>query len=267
MNNSRLFLFSVVAMISLSFAAIGIRAADQPATQPSMPVVLPAPAPDGFITLFNGQDLTGWEGLPGYWSVKDGAIDGTETKENSKQTFLVLSASKQDPTHFANFKLHVTYRFVGDTGNSGIQFRSKMMIPENYRIGGYQVDSDPARRYDGNLYDEGGQAGGRQIMANRGFKTTWDAANLRHNEPLPETSDALMAFIKPPGEWNALILIADGRHLTTNLNGHLMADVYDNSPKALSDGMIAIQLHMGFNMTIQAKDIKLKFLPTEQGNR
>ena len=28
----------------------------------------------GFTSIFNGKDLTGWEGMPGMWMVKDGAI-------------------------------------------------------------------------------------------------------------------------------------------------------------------------------------------------
>jgi hypothetical protein len=255
------FICSFIALLSLF--CVPIPAADIPATQPAASVELPAPDADGFISLFNGKDLTGWEGLPGYWSVKDGAIDGTETKATSKQTFLVLSASRADPAKFANFEFHCTYRFAGTTGNSGIQFRSKMMIPETYRVGGYQVDSDAVRPYDGNLYDEGGQAGGRQIMANRGFKTTWDANNIRKNEPLAQDAQTLKQFVNPPGQWNALVFLADGHHITTNINGHLMTDVYDDSPKALKDGLIAIQLHMGYDMSIQVKDIRIKFLPAE----
>ena len=146
---------TIVAIgIVLSLFALPIFA-DAPSTQP-------APDSDGFISLFNGKDLTGWEGLPGFWSVEDGVIDGTETKATSKQTFLVLSASKTNPEKFANFELRLTYRFAGPAGNSGVQIRSKMMIPESYRVGGYQVDSDTVRPYDGNLYDEGDQAGGRK---------------------------------------------------------------------------------------------------------
>ena len=35
---------------------------------------IPKADADGWITLFNGKDLTGWEGLEGHWSVVDGAI-------------------------------------------------------------------------------------------------------------------------------------------------------------------------------------------------
>ena len=63
-------------------------------------VAVPCPAEkpkadaDGFITIFNGKDLTGWDGLPEYWSVKEGVISGAETKDKSKQTFLVYKGGK-----------------------------------------------------------------------------------------------------------------------------------------------------------------------------
>jgi len=258
MKQSQTICLGIAALIGLGSALL--LAAAPPATQPADPILLPKPDADGFISLFNRKDLYGWEGLPGYWSVKDGAIDGTETKANSKQTFLVLSASKADPTRFSNFELRLNYRFTGPAGNSGIQVRSKMMIPETYRVGGYQADMDTIRPYDANIYDEGDQSGGRKIMANRGFKTTWDASSIRKEEPLPENADALKKFVNPPGQWNALAIVADGPHITTTLNNHLMVDLYDNSPSALKDGLIAIQLHMGYDMSIQVKDIRIRFL-------
>ena len=33
-------------------------------------------------SIFNGKDLTGWEGDPRLWSVKDGNIVGQSTEEN-----------------------------------------------------------------------------------------------------------------------------------------------------------------------------------------
>jgi hypothetical protein len=248
MHPRRFLCISLIAMGSLVLTA---RAADE----------LPKPDADGFITLFNGKDLSGWEGLEGYWNAKDGAIVGSQTKENAKHTFLVLSASKADPAKFANFELHIKYRFMTPTGNSGVQFRSKFMDPATYKVGGYQADMDPNRMYDGGLYDEAGQAGGRGIMANRGFKTTWDENNVRKNDPLPQTRDELKAFVNAPsGDWNDLILIADGNHITVNINGHLMGDIVDLSPKAVKDGVIAVQMHQGLAMTVQFKDIKIKLL-------
>jgi len=220
---------------------------------------LPKPDADGFIALFNGKDLTNWEGLEGYWSVKDGVIEGSETKDKSKQTFLVLSASRADPAKFANFELHFKYKFATPTGNSGMQFRSKIIDETIYRVGGYQADFDGNCTYDGGFYDEAGVAGGRNIMANRGFKTTWDANNKRQNEPLA-TGKAELAKLVNKGDWNSMVLTAKGNYMSININGQLMGELIDNSPKAVKEGLLAIQMHAGYTMTIQVKDVKIKLL-------
>src|SRR2546422_221136 len=36
----------------------------------------------GFKSIFNGKDLTGWDGLKDFWSVRDGAITGQTTAEH-----------------------------------------------------------------------------------------------------------------------------------------------------------------------------------------
>ena len=38
---------------------------------------------EGFHTIFNGKDLSGWSGDPRLWSVKDGVIHGETTAENA----------------------------------------------------------------------------------------------------------------------------------------------------------------------------------------
>jgi putative heme-binding domain-containing protein len=220
---------------------------------------LPKADADGFISLFNGKDLTGWEGLEGYWSVKDGVIDGSETKDKSKQTFLILSASKADPKQFGNFEMHFKYKFATSTGNSGLQFRSKILDEKTYRVGGYQADFDGNAQYDGGFYDEAGVAGKRGIMANRGFKTTWDIANKRINEPL-ELSKAEAAKVVTKGDWNSMVLTAKGNTMRIAINGKLLGELIDNSPKAVHEGVIAFQMHAGYTMTIQFKDVKIKLL-------
>ncbi|HXE53191.1 MAG TPA: DUF1080 domain-containing protein [Tepidisphaeraceae bacterium] len=212
------------------------------------------PDSEGFVSLFDGQTLDGWEGLPGFWSVQDGAITGSENKQHAApQTFLVCKRQ------FGNFELHFKYKFGTPDGNSGVQFRSKMLIPKNFRVGGYQADMDGKRGYDGTIYDEAGVAGGRNTMSNRGEKTVWTAENKRETQPLPESNQELKNFIKH-NDWNDVVLVADGPHITYTINGHLMTDLTDNSPKALHTGLLALQLHQGFVMTIQFKDIKIKEL-------
>src|SRR2546430_2210845 len=93
------------------------------------------PDASGFVTIFNGKDLTGWEGLPEYWTVKDGVISGHETKDKSKQTFLVWTGGK-----VTDFELHLKYKFATPDGNSGVQFRSQVLDPKTFSVGGYQAD-------------------------------------------------------------------------------------------------------------------------------
>jgi hypothetical protein len=253
----------VLSMLLVSIGLLGfnlcVEGISPSGSQDKKAPELPPPDADGFIPLFNGKDLTNWEGLEGYWSVKDGVIDGSETKANSKHTFLVLSASKADPAKFANFVLRLQYKFATPTGNSGVQFRSKILSDKNYVVGGYQADLDGNSQYDGGFYDEAGVAGKRAIMANRGDKTTWDADNKRKNESLAKSKADLAKLIKKD-DWNAMILTAKGHYMSVHINGELMGELIDVSPKALKDGVIALQMHSGYTMTIQFKDLKIKLL-------
>lgn len=218
---------------------------------------LPKADADGFMTIFNGKDLSGWAGLPDYWEVKDGVISGHEVKEKSKQTFLVWTGS-----NVADFELHLKYKFAAVDGkvdgNSGIQFRSKLLDPKSFRVGGYQADFDGKGGYDGIIYDEASVAGGRGIMSNRGEKTVWGAENKRKNEKLPNAPD-YKKVIKV-GDWNDVVLVVKGNHIVYSINGQITTDLTDDSPKALKEGVLALQCHAGFTMDVQFKDIKIKLL-------
>lgn len=259
---------SLAAIVAIGVAGYVARAEDKPpvlsapAAHPA--AELPAPDADGFVTLFNGKDLTNFEGLEGFWSVKEGVISGAESKEHAApQTFLCISASLAHPEKFADFELHYSYKFATPDGNSGVQFRSKMLKPEQFRIGGYQADCDGKRGYDGTIYDEAGVAGKRATMSARGQKTVWDAENKRANTPLDEDNKKLQEAVKV-NDWNDVVLVAKGNHITYTINGHLMTDLTDDSPKAVKDGAIGLQLHAGFVMEIQFKDLKIKFLNADK---
>ena len=222
---------------------------------------LPTPGSDGWITFFNGKDLTGWDGLDGYWSVVDGAIQCQETKTNSKHSDLILLASKENPEKFANFEMHYSWKIVSPDANSGVQIRSVIDHPEMKHVGGYQADIDAKHSYTGIIYCEGDVAGGRGIMSNRGEKTLWDENNQRSSTKLEKSSDEIKKAIKPQGEWNDCVVIADGNRIIYKINGMVTTDMTDNSPKARKDGVIALQMHGGFDMTIQFKGFKIKMLP------
>src|SRR6056297_3263506 len=118
----------------------------------------------GFRSLFNGKDLTGWEGNPELWSVEEGVITGiTKGPDHLKYNqFLIWDGE------VADFELRLEFRVEG-SNNSGVQYRSKLM--ENvgeWSVGGYQADIHPNPNYTGMLYDERG----RGIVASRGQKVT-----------------------------------------------------------------------------------------------
>ena len=141
----------------------------------------------------------------------------------------------------------------------------------NKHIGGYQADMDPQNSYTGALYDESGKAGRRQKeasgphMAPRGFKITSPAdGSIGKAEALADNAQALAALVKPVGgEFNDMVIIADGPHITVEINNHIFCDMIDENPGALKTGIIAFQQHAGAQMEIQFKDPKIKFLPTK----
>lgn len=238
---------SLKAVLALGLAAL-VMGADSPA-QPAGQA-----DPQGFVSIFDGKTLDGWKGLEGFWSVEDGAITGQESNEHpAPQTFLIYDKP------VSNFELHYKYKFATPKGNSGVQFRSKLYAPKTDSVGGYQADCDAERGYDGSIYDEHAIAGGRNTMSNRGEKTVWTAEGKRENTPLGESNEELKNAIKQ-NDWNEVVLVADGNHITYTINGHLMTDLTDESPHALKQGVIALQLHHGFVMKVQFKDMMLKTL-------
>jgi hypothetical protein len=217
---------------------------------------LAAAEEEGFKPLFNGKDLTGWEGNPGLWSVKDGAITGV-TKADPKlthNTFLVWKGGE-----VADFELRLSYRI--EKGNSGIQYRSKVQSQgaQGPIVGGYQADFEAGKTYSGILYEERG----RGILAQRGQKTVIKEAEGKTKVEVVGSvgkSEEIQAKIKHE-DWNDYVIIAKGNHLQHFINGQQTVDVVDEQPsKAAKDGILALQIHVGPPMIVQFKNIRIKKL-------
>ena len=104
----------------------------QAASAESAPEAGQSEAEQGFTSLFNGKDLTGWSADSAFWRVEDGAIVGTTTAEKplaKGNTFAVWEGSDVVPRSLANFEIRLRYRFDVDANNSGIQIRSRL-LPE-----------------------------------------------------------------------------------------------------------------------------------------
>ncbi len=210
---------------------------------------------EGTIQLFNGKDLSGWAGIPGHWTVEDGAITGFTTKDRTIQnnTFLVWTNGT-----VANFELRFKYRIFN--GNSGVQYRSQVVDADKAIVGGYQADMEAGKTYSGILYEERG----RGILALRGQSTRITEENGQTKVNLINEvakGPELQQFIKHE-DWNEYLIVADGNHLMHFINGKMMIDVVDAQPaKAAKSGVLALQIHVGPPMKVQFKDLYLKKLP------
>ena len=124
----------------------------------------------GFTSMFNGKDLTGWEGLPGAWGVVDGAITAESTPEKpcKRAHYLMWRGGKP-----GDFELRTDFRLQGPGGNSGIQFRSREL--PNWDTSGYQADMENSDQWTGCLFQHtrGGVAmrGEKVIIEKDGKKT------------------------------------------------------------------------------------------------
>jgi len=221
----------------------------------------------GWDVLFNGKDLSGWEGDPRLWSVKDGVIHGETTPENPTKgnTFLVYRGGK-----FGDFELSLKFRLF--SGNSGVQYRSKEF--DKWRIAGYQADILEDLNLLGFLYHEGG----RGFLATLGDLTVVDAqgqkkviGNVNDKKALAEAG-----FYKAK-DWNEFLIVCQGNHISHYLNGFQTIELIDNDRAVNPDdpkdqkgsartGLLALQLHAGPPMAVEFKDIRIKKIPPVYGD-
>ncbi len=184
---------------------------------------------DGWVSLFNGKDLTGWKQLNGEakYEVVDGVIVGT-TVMNTPNSFICTEKN------YSDFIFEVDL-LVEPNMNSGIQFRSESKPDyNNGRVHGYQCEVDPSdRAWSAGIYDE----------ARRGWLYT-----LELN---PAAKPALKM-----NEWNHYRIECIGNSIKTWLNGIACAHVIDDMTPT---GFIALQVHgIGNNKEKEGQQIKWK---------
>jgi putative heme-binding domain-containing protein len=188
-------------------------------------------AQEGFVPLFNGKDLTGWQGDPALWKVENGEIVGsTHGVKLSQNTFLFHDQE------FTDFELRASFRLIN--GNSGIQFRSERR--PDFVAAGYQADL-AEKTYTGMLYEE----------RKRGILPYW-------NEKPEEERARIENEIYKRHDWNDFVIIAQGDQVKLILNGEVTCDL--NDPEGAKRGFIALQLHTGPEMEVRFKNIGIKDL-------
>ena len=210
---------------------------------------------DGFISIFDGKTLKGWEAMPARtapaWMVQDGIIVGNGDKGRG---YLTYSPNKE----VADLEMKFRYRFPGK-GNSGVSIRAI-------------VDKTRKRDFQSYHADLGHLGIGKNVMGAWDFHTPGrkehrcfrgDQLVIGEDDKPTITAikDALTAADIRKGDWNSVHIIAKGNNFKLFINGKLSSEFTEHLPetKRLKKGMIQLQLHDP-GMIVHFKDLRLKIL-------
>lgn len=210
------------------------------------------PGLPGFVSLFNGRDLEGWDGDPRVWSVRDGAITGQTTEEVRvrENSFLVWKDELED------FELRLKFKLEG--GNSGIYYRARKR-PAGQADGeplvGTQADFSADGRWTGVIMEYTL----REVLAERGQQMLIETNGAKRVTGTLGDPARLLEAVKP-NDWNDYIVFAKGGHVKLSINGMLTCELDDRDPKRLARGWLGLQVHAGPPMRVQFKDVFLRRL-------
>jgi predicted SnoaL-like aldol condensation-catalyzing enzyme len=221
---------------------------------------------EGYVPLFDGVSLKGWDGNPKFWRVENGAIVGESTPANpSGNSYLVYRALEAK-----DFTLKFEIKIEGD-GGSGIQYRSKTGLPWlapipanvtanvgpanlNWMMTGPQADFWPSQVYTGQFYSENTPM---RILAWRGQVV--EGFGLASKKLMGAIADrqALGALVHL-NDWNQYTVIARGGTFLHILNGQLMAVMIDDDPASSNNqpGMFGIEIEATTKVSVRNMWVK-----------
>ncbi len=217
---------------------------------------------EGYVPLFDGVSLKGWDGNPKFWRVEDGAIIGESTPQNpSGNSYLVYRDMVAK-----DFTLKFEIKVEG-SGGSGFQYRSKTGVPWlanipanvtanvgpvnlNWMLTGPQADFWPAAQYwTGQFYSENTpmriEAWRGQVVEGSGLAKKQLMGNIGD-------IDALGKLVKM-NDWNEYTVIARGGTFIQILNGQLMAVMVDDDPKSSNNqpGLFGIEIEATTKVSVR----------------
>jgi len=246
---------------------VGADAAQPPAAGQGGIMVFTEPSPldfgdhQGYVPLFDGKSLKGWDGNPKFWRVEGGAIVGESTPANpSGNSYIVYRDLVAK-----DFTLKFEIKIEGD-GGSGIQYRSKTGLPWlanipakvtanvgpinlEWMMTGPQADFWPSEVYTGQFYSENTPM---RILAWRGQVVEgFGAASKRLMGTIADRR-ALGALVHM-NDWNQYTVIARGGTFLHILNGQLMAVMIDDDPASSNNqpGMFGIEIEATTKVSVR----------------
>ena len=215
----------------------------------------------GYLSLFDGVSLKGWDGNAKFWRAEGGAIVGESTPANpSGNTYIVYrDVTAQD------FTLKFEIKVEG-TGGSGIQYRSQTGLPWlrpipanviantgpvnlSWMMTGPQADFWPSQIYSGQFYTENSPMG---IMAFRGQVV--EGAGLGAKRLMGTIGDRTeLGKLVKANDWNEYTVIARGGTFIHILNGQLMAVMVDDDPGSVNNqpGLFGIEIEATTKVSVR----------------
>lgn len=254
--------------LATAVTAIGLAACLAPGQEKGAPRA----DAEGFVSIFNGRDLTGWDGHADLWTVADGVIRGETTKDKKApgNTFLIWKGGT-----LKDFVLKLKFR-VGDRNNSGVQFRSihlpsKAGSPNRWNVKGYQAEVQEKPGKVGFLYDE--KRRGWLVNVGDIMEINVGENGKIRKEVVGKISDVKKLIRagyyksnKEPNAWNEYTITCRGNHIMMALNGFQTIELIDNDRENRTlEGILALQIHGGAPMKVEFKDIRLKELKENYG--
>ena len=266
--------------LSAAFVVIGcgvatpfvVRSASQQSSQGGRGLAFTEPSPidftdhDGYVPLFDGVSLKGWDGNPKFWRVENGAIVGESTETNpSGNTYLAYRGFEAK-----DFTLKVEIKIEGE-GGSGIQYRSRTGVPWlrpipayvtanvgpvnlNWMMTGPQADFWPSRVYTGQFYSENTPM---RILAWRGQIV--EAFGEKSKKLMGTIADrAALGTIVRANEWNQYTVIARGGTFLHIVNDQLMAAMIDDDPQSSNNraGLFGIEIESTTKVSVRSFWVK-----------
>jgi hypothetical protein len=263
-----------VALSVVTTAAIG-RAQQPPAAPPQGApaavaggrMVFTEPAPfdfndhAGYVSLFDGVSLKGWDGNLKFWRVENGAIVGESTPTNPSGNSYIAYRDLVAKDFTLKFEIKVE-----GSGGSGIQYRSQTGLPWlanipatvtanvgpvnlNWMMTGPQADFWPSRVYTGQFYSENTPM---RILAWRGQVV--EGFGGRSKTLMGTIGDrAALGTVVKENDWNQYVVIARGGTFVHIVNGQLMAVMIDDDPGSSNNqpGMFGIEIEATTKVSVR----------------
>lgn len=231
---------AVLLLLPMAYFLVRARSQHEPAPAAAVEPVKrsdPVIDSDGWMSLFNGRDLTGWKAIPPqHWRVENGVLLG-----GGPDAFLL-----SDWDDFENFHLRVEFR-INAEGDSGIHFR----LPTPQRTAQRTAGPQWGYTFIGPEAEIG-------IRKSPGYRTGALSVKEPHSRVLAHAPPATHAA----GEWATLELVADREHLQTLVNGTVIND-YTDTERKFTQGHLALASWEDdkIKTVVEFRKIELKRLP------